>query len=61
MGIKYGDFDSLEEQINNILNTNALLILLNKKGLIKTEEFLQAKDEALRDLKRQYPKLFEEE
>lgn len=59
MGIKYDDFDSLEEQINNILNTNALLILLNKKGLIDADEFMTAKEEALKELKKQYPKLFE--
>ena len=60
MGLKYGDFDSLEEQVNNIVNTNALLILLNKKGVITTNEFLNAKDEALKEFKKLYPTLFKE-
>jgi len=59
MGIKYGSFDSLEEQINNILNTNALLIILNDRGLISPDEFYKAKQEALNELKREYPDLFE--
>ncbi|MFS0767085.1 hypothetical protein [Peribacillus phoenicis] len=59
MGMKYGDFDSLEEQVNNILNTNAMLNLLNKKGIINSKEFMEAKDEALKDFKALYPELFE--
>jgi hypothetical protein len=59
LGIKYGNFNSLEEQVNNILNTNALLIVLNKKGLISSTEFLEAKEQALKDFKKQYPELFE--
>lgn len=59
MGVKYGNFDSLEEQVNNILNTNALLILLNKRGLINSTEFMEAKNEALQEFKKQYPELFE--
>lgn len=59
MGVKYGNFDSLEEQVNNILNTNALLILLNKRGLIDSKEFMEAKNEALREFKKQFPELFE--
>ncbi|MDF2536668.1 MAG: hypothetical protein K0S25_2003 [Bacillus sp. (in: firmicutes)] len=61
LGIKYGkdgEFDSFEEQVNDILNTNALIILLNKKGLISKEEFSQAKDDALKAFKEQYPSLF---
>jgi glutamate 5-kinase len=59
VGVKYGNFDSLEEQVNNILNTNALLILLNKRGLIDSKEFMEAKNEALQEFKKQYPELFE--
>ncbi|WP_405100841.1 hypothetical protein [Oceanobacillus sp. FSL H7-0719] len=58
MGIKYGDFDTLEEQLNNISNTNALLLLLTKKGIIQPEEFYEAKRDALRALKLEFPELF---
>lgn len=59
--MKYGNFDSLEEQVNNILNTNAMLNLLNKKGIITSKEFMEAKDEALKDFKTLYPELFEKQ
>lgn len=59
MGIKYGKtFDSFEEQVNDILNTNALLLLLNKKGIITSEEFYNAKQEALESFKKEHPDLF---
>jgi len=58
MSIKYGNFDMLEEQINNILNTNAILTILNKKGLITASEFVEAKEVALQEFKKQYPELF---
>ncbi|MEH7736494.1 hypothetical protein QPL77_12915 [Bacillus pumilus] len=58
MGIKYGSFDALEEQVNNILNTNALLILMGEKGVISSEEFEDAKNIALEEFKKEYPELF---
>lgn len=58
MGIKYGSFNSLEEQVNNILNTNALLILMGEKGIINSEEFEYAKKLALKEFKHEYPELF---
>ncbi|MGG3966094.1 hypothetical protein [Heyndrickxia faecalis] len=58
MGIKFGNFNLLEEEVNNIINTNALLILLNNKGLITDEEFYSAKKEAIEDFKYQFPDLF---
>lgn len=52
------EFNMYEEQINNIINTNALLILLNKKNLITASEFTQAKEEALLEFKKEFPNLF---
>lgn len=51
-------FDSHEEQINTILNTNAILIILESKGLITTEEFISAKNDALKSFKKEFPNLF---
>ncbi|PQP82884.1 hypothetical protein C0Q44_16060 [Paenibacillus sp. PCH8] len=58
MSIKYGNFDTLSEQVNDIVNLNALLILLSKKNLITNKEFLDAKDQATEDFKKQFPELF---
>ncbi|MED1221552.1 hypothetical protein [Bacillus paralicheniformis] len=58
MGIKYGEFDLLEEAVNNMINTNALLILLNEKGFITSDEFTKAKKEAIEDFKLDFPTLF---
>ncbi|MCL7871048.1 MULTISPECIES: hypothetical protein [Bacillus] len=57
MALKYGEFDLLDETVNNILNTNALLIILNKKGFITSDEFIQAKEEAIADFKNDFPTL----
>lgn len=51
-------FNMYEEQINNILNTNALLILLNEKDLITAAEFTEAKEKALKEFRNEYPDLF---
>jgi hypothetical protein len=61
MSIKYGKFELVEETINNILNTNALLIILNKKGIISADEFMKAKEEALREFKQEFPELFQKD
>jgi len=58
VGIKYGEFDLLEEAVNNMINTNALLILLNEKGFITGDEFTKAKKEAIEDFKLDFPTLF---
>ena len=52
-------FNPIHEQINNIVNTNALLIALNKKGLISSSEFMAAKNEAITEFKKEFPELFE--
>lgn len=54
---EYKDFDLLKEQIDNILNTNALIILLYGKGLITIDEFFKAKDQAAKDFEKQFPQL----
>ncbi|MDV2883851.1 hypothetical protein RYX45_01565 [Alkalihalophilus pseudofirmus] len=56
--MKYKNFDSLEEQINDILNMNALLALLNEKGIISAKEFVNAKQKALEEFKAEHPDLF---
>lgn len=61
MSIKYGKFELVEETVNNILNVNALLIILNKKGLLDSEEFLKAKDQALKEFKQEFPDLFKKD
>lgn len=58
MSIKYGNFDTLSEQVNDILNFNALLMILSQKGLINNKEFLEAKEKALEEFKSQFPELF---
>lgn len=52
------EFNLYHEQINTILNTNAVLILLEDKGLITSEEFTKAKERAYDEYKREFPKLF---
>ncbi len=51
-------FNLYEEQINSIINTNALLLLLNKKNIINANEFTQAKEEALEEFQKEFPELF---
>ncbi|WP_127580783.1 hypothetical protein [Paenibacillus koleovorans] len=58
MTIKYGNFDTLTEQVNDIVNLNALLLVLSKKGIISNSEFLEAKDKAIADFRKQFPELF---
>jgi hypothetical protein len=53
------NFNPIHEQINNIVNTNALLIALNRKGLITSNEFMSAKNEAIAEFKKEFPDLFE--
>lgn len=54
-----GNFNMFQEQINNIVNTNALLIALNKKGIINAKEFVDAKEEAIKEFRKDFPELFE--
>lgn len=51
------NYNLLEEHVNNIVNTNALLILLNKKGLMNVDEFYEAKRVASQNFKRDNPNL----
>ncbi|MFS1518596.1 hypothetical protein V1503_19345 [Bacillus sp. SCS-151] len=52
------EFNPLHEQINNSVNTNALIIMLNRKGLITAREFNNAKNEAITQFKNEFPELF---
>lgn len=58
---KIGNFKALEEQINDIVNLNALITVLQKKGLLTSEEFLEAKKQSIEQFKKEYPELFEKE
>lgn len=51
-------FDQLSEQVNDIINLNALISILANKGIIETDEFIKEKDKALKEFKEQYPTLF---
>lgn len=54
------EYKELEEAINTTINVNGLLILLSAKGIIKTDEFVAAKETALKELKLEYPQLFKD-
>lgn len=54
------NFKEREEQINTIINVNALLMLLTEKNIIKDYEFRGMKQKALEDFKNEFPQLFKE-
>lgn len=55
---KEKEYDSLKEEVNTLLNVNALILALNRKGLITADEFTLAKEQALADLKKEFPNMF---
>lgn len=56
---KEKEYDSLKESVNTALNLEALLLVLNRKGLVTKDEFTLAKNEALINMKIEFPNLFE--
>jgi hypothetical protein len=55
------EFSIAEETINNIVNINALGIVLIQNGVITDRQFARAKEQAIAEFKRDYPELVKEE
>jgi hypothetical protein len=55
------EFSIAEETINNIVNINALGLVLVQNGIITDRQFARAKEQAIAEFKRDYPELVKEE
>lgn len=60
MSIKVGNFDLLNEIINNKINIQTVLDILAKKGIVVSQvEYDQTKQKVIEQFKSEYPELFQ--
>jgi hypothetical protein len=46
------------DTINDACNVRAIILLLHQKGIVSIDEFNKAKDQAIKDFKKEYPENF---